>query len=81
MRIISFTGPKGSGKDTCADILKAEGISQGKISFAGPMRKMFCEVWDLEPIVFEDRRLKEADIFTNVVINPINLLRVLSLME
>ena len=80
MRIISFTGPKGSGKDTCADLLKAEGISGGKISFAGPMRKMFCEIFELEPILFEDRELKEYPFDEPIELNSIALISVLGCM-
>jgi hypothetical protein len=81
MRIISFTGPKGSGKDTCADLLKAEGVSLGKISFAGPMRKMFCEIFELDPILFNDRDLKEYPFDTPIELNCMVLIRLLTYMD
>lgn len=81
MRIISFTGPKGSGKDTCADLLKADGISEGKISFAGPMRKMFTEIFELDPILFDDRELKEYPFDTSIELNCMALIRLLTYMD
>jgi hypothetical protein len=59
MKIISFTGPKGSGKDSCADMLKHQGVSQGKVSFAGPMKVIVGIVYGITPPIFEDPYRKE----------------------
>jgi len=59
MKIIGITGPKNSGKDTSADFLKELGKSNGKISFAGPLKEICSIVFDIAPEVFEDRTLKE----------------------
>lgn len=59
MRIISFTGPKGSGKDSAAAILHDDGHSRGKISFAGPMKEILSEVYRIPLATFESPDLKE----------------------
>lgn len=81
MRIYSFTGPIGSGKDTCADILKEEGITQGKISFAGPMKKMVGEICNIPLSTFEDRVLKEAPLARPVNINDYFLSQLFGYMD
>lgn len=62
MRIVSFTGPKGSGKDTSADILKEEKIASGSISFAGPLKKICCEVFKMHHNLVNDPILKEKEL-------------------
>lgn len=59
MKIIGFVGPKGSGKDTAADLLKEMGKARGKVSFAGPLKDMCAEVFDIPPNFFHDPDLKE----------------------
>lgn len=59
MKIISFTGPKGSGKDTASALLVESGVSLGKISFAGPMKQMLSEIYSVPLSTFEDPELKE----------------------
>ena len=62
MKIVSFTGPKGSGKDTSADILKEEKIANGSLSFAGPLKKICMEVFKLHHNFMNDPILKEKQL-------------------
>ena len=64
MKIVSFTGPKGSGKDTSADILKEEKIASGSLSFAGPLKKICMEVFKLHHNYMNDPILKEKEPLT-----------------
>jgi len=75
MKIVSFTGPKGSGKDTCADILKKEGIADGRISFAGPLKKICQEVFKLHHTLFHDPALKEKPLKNGEIIITSKILR------
>lgn len=59
MKIVGFVGPKGSGKDTSADLLKELGIAKGKLSFAGPLKEMCSEVFGLPMNFFRDPVFKE----------------------
>lgn len=59
MKIIGFVGPKGSGKDTAADLLKELKKSSGKLSFAGPLKELCSQVFDVAPQLFHDPVLKE----------------------
>lgn len=68
MRIVSFTGPKGSGKDTSADLLKAEKIASGSISFAGPLKKICMEVFKLSEAEMYDPVLKEQPFAQPIVL-------------
>jgi len=68
MRIVSFTGPKGSGKDTSADILKEEKIAQGSLSFAGPLKKICAEVFKLHHNYMNDPLLKEKPLEEPIVL-------------
>ncbi len=68
MRVVSFTGPKGSGKDSSADILKEEKIASGSISFAGPLKKICCEVFKLHHNYVNDPVLKEKEFETPITL-------------
>lgn len=59
MRIISFVGPKGSGKDTAADLLKESKKAHGKISFAGPLKQICAKVFGVDLGILNDPVLKE----------------------
>lgn len=59
MKLVAFVGPRGSGKDTCAAIAKEAGLVAGKISFAGPLKRICSEVFDIPMDVFEDPIKKE----------------------
>lgn len=77
MKIFSFTGPKGSGKDASAAILISENLAEGKISFAGPMKQILSKLCKIPISTFEDPALKEkrfidpiiltADLIDNIV--------------
>ena len=60
MKIVGFVAPKQAGKDTAADILKELGLSKGKISFAGPLKKVCSEVFGIAPVHFNDPIKKET---------------------
>lgn len=75
MKIVSFSGPKGSGKDTCADILKKEGIADGSISFAGPLKKICQEVFQLHHTLVHDPELKEKPLKNGEIIITPRILR------
>lgn len=68
MKIVSFTGPKGSGKDTSADILKAEKIAEGSLSFAGPLKKICASVFNLHHNHMNDPILKEKELDTPITL-------------
>ena len=59
MRIISFVGPKGSGKDTSYELLRDAKRVDGKISFAGPLKAICSEVFGLHVNLLNDPDLKE----------------------
>lgn len=80
MKIVSFTGPKGSGKDTSADILKKEGIADGKISFAGPLKKICQEVFGLHHTLVNDPIFKEKPLKNGEIVVTAKLLRKISQM-
>lgn len=68
MRIVSFTGPKGSGKDSSADILKEAKIAAGSLSFAGPLKKICMKVFELHHNFMNDPILKEKELATPIVL-------------
>lgn len=61
MKLIAFVGSKGSGKDTCAAIAKEAGLVQGKISFAGPLKRICAEAFGYPLELFEHAELKEDE--------------------
>lgn len=68
MRLIAFSGPKGSGKDTAYDILKEAGIVSGKLSFAGPLKEICSDVTGLHANYFNDPLLKEKELKEPIVL-------------
>lgn len=80
MRIVSFTGPKGSGKDSSADILKEEKIASGSISFAGPLKKICCEVFKLHHNFVNDPVLKEKEFETPITLTAAHFRKINLLM-
>lgn len=80
MRIVSFTGPKGSGKDTSADILKEEKLASGSISFAGPLKKICCEVFKLHHNFVNDPVLKEKEFETPITLTAAHFRKINLLM-
>jgi hypothetical protein len=67
MKVIGITGPKNAGKDTVADFLYDLKRSNGKVSFAGPLKEICSMVFDLIPETFSDRMLKETP-FTHPIV-------------
>lgn len=63
MKFVGFVGPKGSGKDESAKILKDLRASKGKLSFAGPLKKICSEVFNIPIQMFNDPQHKESEIF------------------
>lgn len=59
MRIVGLTGPKGSGKDTAADILIKNKKAKGRISFAGPLKEICSKVFEIPMETLTDPVLKE----------------------
>lgn len=59
MRVIGFVGPKGSGKDTAADLLRELKKAHGRISFAGPLKEICSKVFSIPSTLFHDPDLKE----------------------
>ena len=53
MLIVGLTGPKGSGKDTVADLIVANYQAQWKtvhrLAFADPIKKVIQHIFDLDP--------------------------------
>lgn len=56
--VIGLHGKAGSGKDTVADYM-VQNYGFTKLSFAGPLKSAVCELFALDPGVFENRILKE----------------------
>jgi hypothetical protein len=80
MKIVSFTGPRGCGKDTAANILKKEGIADGNISFAGPLKKICVETFKLHHNYFNDPNLKERPLTNPITLTPRIFRSIISLM-
>jgi hypothetical protein len=76
MKIIAFVGPKFSGKDTSADLLESQGRSQGKIAFAGPLKELCANVFDVDLDLFYRPELKEALFREPIVLTTNKLLDV-----
>jgi hypothetical protein len=68
MKVIGITGPKNAGKDTVADFLKTLKKSHGKVSFAGPLKELCCNVFDIKPEVLVDRGLKEKEFKAPIIL-------------
>ena len=57
--LIGITGKAGSGKDTLGTVIKADFRSIEHHSFAGPLKRMICEMLECTREQLEDRDLKE----------------------
>ncbi len=62
MKVILFVGPKQSGKDTAADILKKKTSVKGKLSFAGPLKEICAAVTGLPIQYMHSPDLKEKQL-------------------
>lgn len=62
--LIGLSGRAGSGKDTTANLIVQEFMARGKqvktLSFAGKLKEVVCDVFCIDPVVFDDRTLKNA---------------------
>ena len=62
--LIGLSGKAGAGKDTTANLLVQEFMARGKqvktLSFAGKLKEVICDVFCIDPVVFDDRTLKNA---------------------
>lgn len=61
MKFVAFVGPKGSGKDTSADILLKNNRARQKMSFAGPLKEICAKSFELPTQLMHDPVLKEKD--------------------
>lgn len=68
MRLIGFIGPKGAGKDEAARILGEHSKIYGKLSFAGPLKKICQQLTGLHANFFNDPILKEKELKEPVVL-------------
>lgn len=68
MKLLVFVGPKGSGKDASAKILKDAKSIQGNVSFAGPLKRICSEVFGLHLNMFNDPVLKEKPLATPITV-------------
>lgn len=55
--VIGLTGDVGSGKDTCAEVLRAHGY--GSVAFADALRAEVAQAWRIDPRMLTDRATKE----------------------
>ena len=62
MRFVLFVGPRQSGKDTAAAILKEANKARGKLSFAGPLKEICAKVAGLPDRYLHDPILKEKEL-------------------
>lgn len=62
--LIGLSGRAGSGKDTTANLLVQEFMARKMqvktLSFAGKLKEVICDVFGVDPVVFDDRTLKNA---------------------
>lgn len=65
--IIGITGYKRHGKDSLAHLIQDQDPEAWSIHhFAGPLKQMTCEVFDLDPVVVWEDELKEAPFDTPI---------------
>ena len=55
--LLGFTGAPGSGKDTCAAVLRRHGYQS--IAFADALRAEIVQAWRIDPRMLTDRATKE----------------------
>nr|WP_297472965.1 hypothetical protein [Ferrovum sp.] len=62
--LIGLSGRAGSGKDTTANLLVGEFLKDGTqvktLSFAGKLKEVICDVFCVDPVLFENRVLKNT---------------------
>lgn len=80
MKLAVFAGPKQSGKDTSAKILKDSKRAVGNVPFAGPLKRICAEVFQIAPVMFNDPDFKERPFKEPVVVNIKHLRKLKELM-
>jgi hypothetical protein len=80
MIVVSLSGPIGSGKDASAQLLQEVGISQGKISFAGPLKDIVSQVYKIPRQDMEDQAKKLQPFETPMVFDRKSLRSILKLL-
>ncbi len=73
MKIIGLVGPKGAGKDTVFEILQELKKSDGKLSFALPLKQICAHVFDLNNYHMNDPVGKERPFETPITLTNRNL--------
>jgi hypothetical protein len=81
MKIVAFVGPKGSGKDTCADILKKSKKLRVSVPFALPLKRICCQVFGLHYNLVNDPVLKEKELRDPIKVNIKHLRAIKNLMQ
>lgn len=81
MHLIGFIGPKGSGKDTSYSILKELKKVDGKISFAGPLKAICGEVFNLHFNLLNDPILKERELREPITLTGRHIRQIRNLCE
>lgn len=80
MRIVAFVGPKGCGKDTSANYLKALNIVKGNIKISGPLKNICGKVFNIDLSHFEDLELKETPFEKPIMLDLDYFLNIMNLM-
>ncbi len=77
--LLGFSGPAGSGKDTCAAVLSRYGFRS--IAFADALRAEVAEAWRIDARMLTDRVTKEWDIPALAIANCASSAFVLRMRE
>lgn len=81
MRVIGLIGPKGSGKDASYEILREQKRVDGKISFAGPLKQVCSEVFNLHINLMNDPDLKEKEMKEPITLTGKHVRKIISQCE
>ena len=79
--IISLSGPIKSGKDTLADYAISMGLASGKVSFAGPLKKICMKTFNLLPEQVYEQKYKEMLFLEPLVLNYGHLISINKCLE
>lgn len=78
MKLTVFVGPKSSGKDTCASIIQEMGAGP-TIKFAGPLKDICTDVFQIPRRAFEDAAAKEQ--YGEYTIDPRAIGEIVQIMD
>ena len=81
MKAAVFVGPKGSGKDTCADLLRKQKRLRVSIPFALPLKRICMAVFNLHTNLINDPVLKEKELKEPIKITIKHLRNIKNLMQ